>query len=346
MTRVVHVVRSDGFAGVEGFIARLAAEQARAGHQVSVIGGEVSRMRGVLGPTVPHTPDETVLGVVRSLLALPQPPDVLNVHMTAAELAATVAAALRRWGARPAVVATCHFAGRRGSGSRAFAPLVAAVARHRVVAQIAVSRFVAAEVGGESDVVHTGVPNRAMPDGPRDRTVLVVQRLEPEKRTTDALRVFAESGVAHRGWRLQVAGDGVDRGAVVSLAAELGIAASTDLLGRRDDVPTLMARAGILLAPTPREGLGLAVVEAMAAGLPILAAGSGGHLETVGSIPEGQLYNDLTDAAVRLGALADDEGGRAAYGAALWAAQREKFTLARQAAATEAVYRRALEARS
>ena len=84
----------------------------------------------------------------------------------------------------------------------------------------------------------------------------------------------------------------------------------------------------------------------MAAGLPILAAGSGGHLETVGSIPEGQLYTDLTDAAERLGALADDEGGRAAYGAALWAAQREKFTLARQAAATEAVYRRALEARS
>ena len=328
MTRVVHVVRSDGFAGVEGFIARLAAEQARAGHQVSVIGGEVSRMRGALGPTVPHTPDETVLGVVRSLLALPQPPDVLNVHMTAAELAATVAAALRRWGARPAVVATCHFAGRRGSGSRAFGPLVRA------------------EVGGESDVVHTGVPNRAMPDGPRDRTVLVVQRLEPEKRTTDALRVFAESGVAHRGWRLQVAGDGVDRGAVVSLAAELGIAASTDLLGRRDDVPTLMSQAGILLAPTPREGLGLAVVEAIAAGLPILAAGSGGHLETVGSIPEGQLYTDLTDAAERLGALADDEGGRAAYGAALWAAQREKFTLARQAAATEAVYRRALEARS
>ena len=121
------------------------------------------------------------------------------------------------------------------------------------------------------DSVHTGVPNRAMPDGPRDRTVLVVQRLEPEKRTTDALRVFAESGVAHRGWRLQVAGDGVDRGAVVSLAAELGIAASTDLLGRRDDVPTLMSQAGILLAPTPVSYTHLDVYKRQGPGYPRLA---------------------------------------------------------------------------
>lgn len=346
MTSVVHVVRSDGFAGVEGFIAQLARAQVAAGTEVSVIGGDPTPMRAVLGAKVPHTPAASVLDVVRALVALPDLPDVLNVHMTAAEVATTVAASWRRWGPRPAVVATCHFAGRRGSGSRAVGPLVAAVAQRRLAAQIAVSRFVALEVGGDPTVVHTGVADRPAPRRPREQIVLVVQRLEPEKHTADAIEVFAESGLAHAGWRLHIAGDGSQRARLVGLAADLGIAAYTRLLGRRADVPSLMDRAGVLLAPTPREGLGLAVLEAMAGGLPVLAAGSGGHRETVGSVPGGQLYTDLSDAAARLRALVDDEGGRAAYGAALRRAQRENFTLARQVALTDAVYRRALEARS
>lgn len=346
MTSVVHVVRSDGFAGVEGFIAQLARAQAAAGTEVAVIGGDPIPMRAILGPTLSHTPAASVLDVVRALLALPDLPDVLNVHMTAAEVATTVAGSWRRWGTRPAVVATCHFAARRGSGSRLVGPLVAAVAQRRLVAQIAVSRFVAHEVGGDPTVVHTGVPDRSAPRRPRERIVLVVQRLESEKHTDDAISIFAESGLAKAGWRLHIAGEGSQRGRLLGLAARLGIAPNTQMLGRRADVPQLMDRAGILLAPTPREGLGLAVLEAMAGGLPVLAAGSGGHRETVGSVPGGQLYTDVSDAAARLRALADDEGGRTAYGAALRRAQRENFTLARQVALTDAVYRRALGARS
>ena len=196
-----------------------------------------------------------------------------------------------------------------------------------------------------TQVVHTGVPSRDLSAGPRDRTVLVAQRLEPEKHTDDALRIFAQSQVARRGWRLTVAGDGSARGALLALAAELGVADAVDLLGQRDDVDALMDRAGILLAPTPREGLGLTVLEAMSCGLPVLAAGSGGHLETVGSVPGARLYADLADGAARLRAMAEDERGRAAYGAHLHRAQRERFTIDRQVAQTEAVYRRVLEAR-
>ena len=46
-----------------------------------------------------------------------------------------------------------------------------------------------------------------------------------------------------------------------------------------------MRAAGVLLAPRTDEAFGLSVVEAMARGLPVVAAGSGAHLETVGSVP-------------------------------------------------------------
>ena len=340
---VVHAVATDRFAGVEHHVARLAAEQARAGHRVTVIGGEPGAMRRRMGPDIEHVPACGLASCVRSLALVGGSADLVNVHMTAAEVAAGLAWSLRG----TAVVATVHFAHPRAVGSGWARPLVAAVAQRRLAAQIAVSAFVAGAVGGRTptQVVHTGVPSRDLSAGPRDRTVLVAQRLEPEKHTDDALRIFAQSQVARWGWRLTVAGDGSARGALLALAAELGVADAVDLLGQRDDVVALMDRAGILLAPTPREGLGLTVLEAMSCGLPVLAAGSGGHLETVGSVPGAQLYADLADGAARLRAMAEDERGRAAYGAHLHRAQRERFTIDRQVAQTEAVYRQVLEAR-
>ncbi len=345
MTAIVHVVRSSGFAGVEGFVAGLARAQAAAGEDVRVIGGESARMRAVLGGEIPHTPAATVADVVRAMLGLAQAPDIVNVHMTAAEVGAALVMALRRWRPTPVVVATRHFAAARGAGSGWARPVVAAVAGRCIDAQIAVSRFVADAVDGEAHVVHSGVPDQPLPATPRERTVLVAQRLEPEKHTEDAVVAFAESGLARSGWRLQIAGDGSARGALVARVAELGICADVDVLGHRADVAELMHRAGILLAPTPREGLGLAVLEAMALGLPVIAAASGGHLETVGGVDGGQLYTQTSDAAGRLRALAEDGARRAAYGLSLQRAQRERFSVAAQVAGTAAVYRQAMAAR-
>jgi len=355
--RVLHVVRSDGFAGVEGFVAGLARAQADAGMDVGVIGGDPARMSRRLGPDLPHAPAASVMDVVRQVRGAlaGAGADVLNVHMTAAEIGTSVAMALppaARAGRRPrpAVIATRHFAARRGSGSHLAGRLVAFLAERFVDAEIAVSRYVAEAVGGNPEVVHTGVPVRTLIDPAtgvsRGRVVLVAQRLEPEKRTEDAVEVFARSGLADAGWRLEIAGDGSMRGRLAERAARLGVAGSVDLLGMRSDIGELMDAAGILLAPTPREGLGLSVLEAMAAGLPVLAAGSGGHLETVGSVPGGQLYGDLAEGADRLRRLAEDESGRAAYGERLRRVQRERFTMEHQVAATAAVYRRVVEGRS
>jgi glycosyltransferase involved in cell wall biosynthesis len=174
--------------------------------------------------------------------------------------------------------------------------------------------------------------------------VLVAQRLEAEKRTDLAIEAFAVSGLADRGWRLEIAGDGAERTALEWLARTLGIDGATTFLGARGDVDTLMARAGLLVAPCPVEGLGLSVLEAMAGGLPVVASAAGGHRETLDGIDPFTLYPALdADAAGRsLAALAADTARRDACAAAGRAAQRERFTPAAQLAATDDVYRTVL----
>ncbi|WP_166850240.1 glycosyltransferase family 4 protein [Isoptericola sp. BMS4] len=346
--RILHAVRSDGFAGVERHVATLARAQASAGHDLVVVGGAAGPTTRAAGPAVRHRLAATTADVVRALVAEASgrsgepPPHVVHVHMTAAEVAATLAGLRVRL---PPVVSTRHFALPRGSGPAGRA--VAAVARRRVAAQVAISEHVAARVDGASVVVRPGVAPRhdALPAAARDRVVLMAQRLEPEKRTDLGVRAFADSGLADRRWRLQVAGDGSQAAATRALADELGVGHAVDLLGARDDVESLMRRASLLLAPCPVEGLGLTVVEGMAAGLPVVAAGAGGHLETLGGLDPLALYppGEPGQAATRLARLATDPARRDAYARAAQARQRHEFTPGRQAADVLAVYRAVLE---
>lgn len=338
--RIVHAVRSDGFAGVEQYVGQLAVAQDASGHEVAVIGGDPAMMARVLGGAgIRHRPAATALDVMRAVDA-ERRCDLLAVHMTAAEAASALA--VRAW--RVPVVSTRHFGLRRGTSlpARCARGLIAA----RVAAQIAISDYVAARIEGASTVVHTGVPSRpdAVPASARERSVLVAQRLEPEKRTEDAIRAFALAGLGDAGWRLDIAGQGSQRARLETLTTTLGIGGSVHFLGRRSDVPDLMSVAGMVLATCDIEGLGLTVLEAMAAGTAVVAVAAGGHLETLGGVAEAALYQpgDLTGAGHLLAGLGASEPDRDRYGAVLQARQRAQFTIEAQAAATEAVYRSVL----
>ncbi|GAA1988209.1 glycosyltransferase family 4 protein [Isoptericola halotolerans] len=327
----MHAVRSDGFAGVERHVARLARAQAHHGDDVTVVGGAADDMRRELDG-VRHLEARTVPEVARRLAGHGRGADVVHVHMTAAEIAAGLVPWARH---RPAVVATRHFAAPRGSGRTG--PFVARLARHAVQAQIAVSRYVADHVDGPTTVVYPGV-DVAPSTAEQERVVLVLQRLEPEKATDVALRAVASSGMLHHGWRLQVAGTGSQAAELAALADRLGLRA--ELLGHRADVDELLGSAGILLAPCPVEGLGLSVLEAMAHALPVVAADAGGHTELLAGLDDRALFppGDAATAGDRLRALAADDAGRAAYGRAAAARQRARYTLAAQVAGTADVY--------
>ncbi|MFX4286176.1 glycosyltransferase [Janibacter sp. G349] len=346
--RVVHAIRSDGFAGVETHVARLAAAQRDEGHHVAVIGGDPNLMaRAVDRQDIPLLPARTTLEVMRHLRRLVSGvgPTIIHTHMTAAEAAAVLSWPVTR---DVPIVTTRHFAATRGNtvAGRIASHAIA----HRVAAQIAVSEYISAVVDGDSTVILPGIPDRSMPLPPsqRDRVVLVAQRLEAEKATEVALSAFAQSGLSSRGWRLLIAGEGSLRDALSATSARLDIQSSVDLLGRRNDVDALMARSGLFLATATSEPMGLSVVEAMASGLPVVASAAGGHLESVGGADGAALFapGDARTAGELLAQLADDPELRDTYGSALRARQRETFSITAQVSATDEVYRHALAARS
>lgn len=328
------MVCSDAFYGVERHVAALAREQARRGDTVTVVGGDPERMPPALGAGVEWRPGSGVAAAIAALRALKPRPDVTHAHMTLAEFAACVAGVRQD----QIVVATRHFARRRGSTPAG--AVASGLISRRLDGQLAISRYVAERADGRCVVVPPGVEAPSAAAGPRRPVALVVSRLEAEKRVDVALAGFAASGLAEAGWRLAIAGDGGLREELAAQAARAGLVGAVDFLGRRDDVGDLLASSSVLIAACEVEAFGLAVVEAMAAGLPVVAARSGGHLET---LPEAALEHGFEprDAAgvgaalVRLAADADLRERLARAGRAL---QLARFTPESHARATERFY--------
>lgn len=101
--------------------------------------------------------------------------------------------------------------------------------------------------------------------------ILTVGRLKPEKGLQDLLAAFAQVREKHPSTMLVVVGDGEIIGELKSQAASLGLAEDTRFTGERNDVPELMIASDIFVSSSYREGLSLAMLEAMIAGLPVLA---------------------------------------------------------------------------
>jgi glycosyltransferase involved in cell wall biosynthesis len=306
MPKVVHIVTTPSFAGVERYVANVASETAARHWEVAVVGGDETAMTRALARPVRWLPGSTPLQALRSLARIGRC-DVCHAHMTLAE---AVAAAGRPLHHAP-IVATRHFASPRGSTplGRAIAPWVA----RRLARQLAVSEFVARSIERPPDaVVLSGVAPGPSRWRPESRVVLVLQRLEPEKDSLTALQAWRASALADDGWTLRIAGDGSERSRLERWAAENDVN-GVAFAGWTDDVPGELDRAGMVLAPCPIDSFGLAVVEAMVAGVPVVASSGGGHLETIGRVVDAPLYpsGDAMAAADALRSLADTDVRRA-----------------------------------
>lgn len=337
--RIAHVVCTDEFAGVERYVVNLSKELARLGCDVVVLGGAPQRMpRELSGQEVVWHPASTVVEAIARLARLGRF-DIVHAHMTAAEVSVSAVRLI----STGRFVTTRHFASRRGASLPG--RIVGVPIRRLLDVQLAVSGYVATAIDGPSIILHPGVPNDTSDAGPeREPVVLVVQRLEEEKDTDLALLAWQRSALSRSGWELHLAGGGGQERRLRDLARHLGVSETCRFLGERDDLVERYRRASLFLASRPDEALGLAVLEAMAAALPVVAAGGGGHLETVGACAEAALFEpgNADQAALLLRLLAEDDGRRHRYGRALQELQRTRFDASLQTQRMLAVYRELL----
>lgn len=114
-----------------------------------------------------------------------------------------------------------------------------------------------------------------------DLIVATVARLEDEKGPLDLLEAFARVAADEPRARLAWADTGRRHDDVLLAVRRSGLAGRVRLLGQREDVADLLHAADVFALASRYEGLGLALVEAAAAGLPAAATGVGGAREVV-----------------------------------------------------------------
>ncbi|HET6149704.1 MAG TPA: glycosyltransferase family 4 protein [Polyangia bacterium] len=169
----------------------------------------------------------------------------------------------------------------------------------------------------------------------------LVARLEPRKGVDRALAALALAG-APADIQLDIVGDGPCRPALQRQAAALGLAGRARFWGYRPDPETVIAATDAVVCSSRQEGLGVALLEAMALGRPVIATPVGGVPEIVGDGDTGWLARDGSVDALAAALTAAARAGRAEIGrrgARARATVERRFTEAHMRAAYEAVYR-------
>ncbi len=197
------------------------------------------------------------------------------------------------------------------------------------------------------------IPNGVDPalfDGPDRRgpirTVITVANLRAEKNHATLLDALAALVPSRPDLRFQFVGDGPQRQALEARAAALGVTAQIAFLGHRDDVPALLGAADLFVLPSRSEAFPNGAIEAMAAGLPVVACAVGGLFDLIDDGVTGALVppDDAAALASAIGGLTDDPARALALGRAARAVVRQRYSFDRMVGSFEDLYRSGLRA--
>ena len=188
--------------------------------------------------------------------------------------------------------------------------------------------------------IHNGIgdsPERTHPGVTAVPVVVMVARFTSFKDHETIVRAFAELKAPAR---LQLVGDGPTRAATESLVAQLGIANRVEFTGDRDDVTHLLSRADVFVLASKLDNLPISILEAMRAGLPVIASDVGGISELVSHADTGLLVPPFSvgSMAQALTDLLADPGMRVRLGMRGRRHYEANFSLGQMIERTRTVY--------
>ncbi len=291
--RVLFAIAEMGVGGAEAVVESLATGLLADGHGVAVAsagGFRADRLAGLGAREVPapmqgrHRADlaRSVRALRRELRA--QRPDVVHVHNVKAAAVVLVAGL----GRRPPTLVTLH-----GVPDDEYRP-AARILRRAADRLVAVSAHVGERIVAEGfpsarvRVIENAVPAPATHDRATARAELDVPVSAPLAVCLARLVDQKRHDLLIEAWRdlpadavLLVAGDGPNRAAIAAQVEAAGLSGRVRLLGPRTDVDRLLAAADVSVLATDWEGLPISVLEALAAGVPVVASAVGGMAEAL-----------------------------------------------------------------
>lgn len=353
--------------GMAAHMLDLAAEQVAAGHDVSLLAWPTApgrqlldraRRLGVRPGELPHPRDPDFgPAVERHLLA--HPAEVFHVHVGTGREDFDGARAARAAGVS-AVVQTLHYPWLLGSTKHRVPLFRSLGAVDHVIAVSRAQRRTYERIGVPSALMTT-VPNGVRPRGqgpgrdaaraalgltPDQPVVLTVGRLTVMKGHVHLLDAVPELVGRFPELAVVVLGSGHLEARLRAQVEALGVQQAVHLAGHRADARGLLDAADVFVLPSRHEGMPLVLLEAMDAGLPIVATRVIGSEEVVLEGETGLLVRPRDSAAlgVALGALLADPQRRADLARAGRQRFVRSFTSARMASDTLAVYEQVLRA--
>ena len=192
-------------------------------------------------------------------------------------------------------------------------------------------------------VIHNGVEREAPPPAARParpRRVAVVANLRPEKGHDVLLRAAARIVELFPDAHFEIVGDGPELPALRALADSLRVAHVVTFSGHREDVAARLDMADIFVLPSRSEAFPNALLEAMAAGLPVVASSVGGVLEVVEDGRNGLLVppDDHRALASVLERLMSTPNTAGRLGAAARASVASRYSFARMVESFDSLY--------
>lgn len=214
---------------------------------------------------------------------------------------------------------------------------------------IANSKIVAEACGDpNAKVIYPGIDANEFPPDRTPGQALIVGtacRLEPVKGIATLIEAIAIVAAQDPSIRLEVAGNGSLRAGLEEHVARLRVSENVSFLGWRRNMISVLRSWSIFIQPSFDEGFGVAVLEAMASGLPVIASDVGGLRELVQDGKTGFLVPSGAPAvlAARIRLLLDEPDLMTRMGAAGRLRAQESFSLAAMVRRTADLYDNLLE---